>query len=234
MNKLNRTQIKYIAIIAMLIDHIGMFFIPLVNPLGVICRVVGRLTAPIMSYFLAEGYYYTSSKKKYAFRLLIFAIISQFAYAFSHGNKLGDLDLNVIYTFLISFLVLLSYDNIKNILLKWISIIVLIMLSSFGDWGVIAPLWVLFFRIYRNKPSSKITSYILISGVVVILGIIFSISNGFKWYGELWQVGLFLFLPIIYLYNGEKGSDNKFNKWAFYIFYPLHLVILAIIKIYII
>ena len=82
MLKLNRTQLKYIAALAMLIDHIGAFFIPVTTPIGALCRIIGRLTAPIMCFFLAEGYEHTRSKLKYGIRLLIFALVSQPFYAF--------------------------------------------------------------------------------------------------------------------------------------------------------
>lgn len=88
---LDRNIIKYIAIIAMLIDHISMFFIPITNPLGDIMRVIGRLTGPLMCYFLSEGFYYTSNKFKYGSRLFIFALISQFPYVFAHKIKINKL-----------------------------------------------------------------------------------------------------------------------------------------------
>ena len=53
---INRNQLKYIAIIFMIIDHIGYFFIPLSTSVGYACRILGRITAPVMCYFLAEGY----------------------------------------------------------------------------------------------------------------------------------------------------------------------------------
>ena len=78
---LNRNLLKYIAIIAMVLDHVAFLFIPPFSLSYQICRFIGKLTAPIMCYFLAEGYNYTSSKVKYGTRLLIFAIISQFAFS---------------------------------------------------------------------------------------------------------------------------------------------------------
>ena len=56
---MNRNTLKYIAVIAMLADHIALAFVGMNNPAGVIMRVIGRLTAPIMCYFLAEGFFHT-------------------------------------------------------------------------------------------------------------------------------------------------------------------------------
>ena len=118
MKGLNRNQLKYIAIITMIIDHIAFAFIPSSNPMYSICRFFGKLTAPIMCYFLAEGYNYTSSKLKYGLRLFIFSIVSQFAFSLAFYNTLFILKFNMIFTLFICFLVLLSYDKIKNKLLK--------------------------------------------------------------------------------------------------------------------
>ncbi|MFA9396963.1 MAG: TraX family protein [Clostridiaceae bacterium] len=229
---LNRNELKYIAIIAMLLDHIGMFFIPVTNPGGCILRVLGRLTAPIMCFFIAEGYFYTKSKKNYGLRLFVFAVISQFAYSFAHYNKWFTWDFNMIFTLFISFLVLLSYDKIKNNILKWITIFVLIVISFNGDWAIIAPLWVLVFWIFRDKPKEKFISYGIISLTVVLSSLVFMVVNGYHWYGELWQLGLFICIPLLLLYNGEKGKVSYLNKWIFYIFYPLHLVILGLINLF--
>ena len=66
---MNRNQLKYLVIIAMLIDHIAWVFIPMASVLGQIMHFIGRLTAPTMVYFISEGYYYTHNIKKYALRL---------------------------------------------------------------------------------------------------------------------------------------------------------------------
>ena len=113
--KINKNELKYIALISMILDHIGMFFIPVsIGFFVILLRVFGRLAAPIFCYSLAEGFGYTSSKKKYGIRLLLFAIISQFAYSFAHFNKIFTFEFNVIVTFFISFMMLLAYEKINN------------------------------------------------------------------------------------------------------------------------
>lgn len=226
---LNRNQLKYIAAAAMLIDHIGMLFIPVSNPLGCLMRVIGRLTAPIMCMFLAEGYYYTSSKIKYGARLFVFAVLSQSAYAFAHGNSLLTPDFNMIFTLFLCFLILLANENIKNYALKAAVIFALTAVSYFCDWGVFAPLWVLTFYIFREDKKRKALLFSAIAGTEILSSVIFCVLNGYHWYGELWQTGLYLFIPVIFIYNGEGGSKNAFSRWFFYLFYPLHLVLLRII-----
>ena len=77
---LNRTQIKYISIAAMLLDHMAVFLLPPEKShvqivLYIIMRTIGRITAPLMFYFLGEGYIFTSSRLKYGIRLLCFGLI---------------------------------------------------------------------------------------------------------------------------------------------------------------
>ena len=82
---LDSNQLKIIAIAAMTVDHIAWMLFPGYprEALPVIMHIIGRLTCPIMCYFIAEGYHYTKNIKKYTFRLFLFAFISHFAYIFA-------------------------------------------------------------------------------------------------------------------------------------------------------
>ena len=235
---LNRNVLKYIAIVAMFLDHIAMFFVSKTDSslLYSVLRFAGRLTAPIMCFFIAEGFYYTHSRKKYGERLALFAVISQFAYTLAHHKTLLTSNLftdwNVIFTLFIGFLVLVCYEKISNPILKWTSIVLLIMLSSMGDWGIIAPVFVLVFYAFRDNIQAKLICFSLASGAEVLSDVAFMISKHRPWYGEIWQAGIFLIIPLQIMYNGQKGSSSQFNKWFFYIFYPLHLLIFGLIEIY--
>ena len=100
-------------------------------------------------------------------------------------------------------------------------------MSYFSDWGIFAPLWVLCFYIFKGKKTKQAVSYYILTTLAIILKCV--IINNYSWSNVLIQLGLFLFIPLLYLYNGEKGKSNKFNKWFFYIFYPLHLIILYLV-----
>ena len=246
----NRTGIKYLAILTMLIDHIGMFFLPITLFPGLMCRVIGRFTAPVMCFFLAEGYVHTSSRKKYGARLLIFGVISQIPYALAHhgipstdpmlrGTVAGAAgfswertwrallmpDFNMILTLFLSFLVLYVYDLVPGYNKRVFLIGLLIALSMLCDWGLVAPLYVLTFAIHRNDRKKQLQYFSIITAGYVLMMTAFCIVNDRNWYGQLWQLGLFLFVPVLYLYNGESGSRAAFHKWFFYIFYPLHLLV---------
>lgn len=79
---LDSNMLKLIAIAAMTADHIAWLLFPgyPTDPLPIILHIIGRLTCPIMCFFIAEGYHYTRNIKKYTARLFVFAVISHFAY----------------------------------------------------------------------------------------------------------------------------------------------------------
>ena len=73
---LNANTIKLIAILAMTVDHIAWLLFPGYpkEALPVVMHIIGRLTCPIMCFFIAEGYHYTKDVNKYTFRLFLFLI----------------------------------------------------------------------------------------------------------------------------------------------------------------
>lgn len=235
---MNRNQIKLIAIIAMLIDHIAMFLLApgiadaSLSRIAIYAsmRVIGRLTAPIMLFFLVEGYIYTSSHFKYGLRLFIFGLISQIPYALSHYNSLWKLDFNVIITLFLTFLMLVANEKIENRLLNRMVVFGLIMISFCCDWGVIGPFMAWLFYESREDRRAQIRYYSLISVIQVVSAAYFLYQNGYHWYGELWQAGLFLVIPFLLLYDGEAGKKSSLSKWSFYLFYPVHLLIFWIVK----
>lgn len=85
---LNGNQIKLIAIIAMTIDHLTWVFFPGMQAVWYVfgLHIIGRLTAPIMWFFIAEGCFYTRNIRKYAGRLFIFAFVSHFAYKIGRAH----------------------------------------------------------------------------------------------------------------------------------------------------
>lgn len=235
---LNRNRLKYIALIAMIIDHIAMFFLSKglteasfskIALYGTM-RTIGRLTAPIMIFFLVEGFIHTSSRAKYGTRLAVFGLISQVPYALAHYNSLTELDFNMIITLAVSFLMLEAYEKIQNPVLNRIVVFALIMLTFCCDWGVIGPLMAWLFYRFRNDRRMQLRSYAILCLVQVLSAVGFLAMNGQHWYGELWQAGMFLVIPFLLSYNGERGSDRMIHKWIFYIMYPLHLLIIWIIK----
>ena len=226
---MNRNLMKYIAVAAMIIDHCALVFVGMNKPLGMAMRVVGRLTAPIMCYFLVEGFVYTHSKKKYGTRLLIFALISQMPFIYLVAGKFWVMKLNMIFTLFFCFMILLCLEKIGSVPLKFICVLGLGYICYYCDWGTIAPLWVLVFYIFKDDKKKMPYFYIAACLFWVVRSCSIAVSKGDMWYSGLWQAGTLAALPVIMLYNGENGKSSKFSKWFFYWFYPVHLMILGIL-----
>lgn len=242
---LDSNALKTIAIIAMTIDHIAWLSFPDYphEALPVILHIIGRITCPIMCYFIAEGYHYTKNIRKYTCRLFVFALISHFAYIFAsadfvdrksfipfyYGNLLNQT--SVIWP-LAWGLVMLRIVNSEKIQKQWVKIalILLICLVTFpSDWSCIASLCILAFGTNRGKLKTQsvwLIIYVAIYAAVYCFAI--------DWVYGLVQMGVVLAIPFIKLYNGKRGKSpriNKFMKWLFYIYYPLHLAILGTIQL---
>ena len=236
MKKLNSNHLKLIAIIAMTIDHVADLIYPGMpsNIISNILHIIGRLTAPIMFFFICEGFYYTKNLKKYISRLFIFAIISHFAYCFAFGINYipfstGNIFNQTSIMWSLAWAVVALYIiNYKTNLEKWqkLALVVLInVITFFADWSCIAVMAIL--SMYSNRGNLK-KQIISMSFWILIYAIISYLCVS-KTYGLI-TLAVILVYPLLNIYNGEKGKLN-WMKWFFYLYYPLHLVIIGILRI---
>ena len=116
MKSLDRTQLKLIAISAMVIDHVAWGFVEFWTPLGQVMHVLGRFTLPIMCYFVAEGYRKTSSVKGYIKRMSCFAVVAMIPF-YLFFKELYEYRQNIIFDLLLGLLMLtvLEHETLK----KW-------------------------------------------------------------------------------------------------------------------
>ncbi len=240
---LNSNQLKLIAIIAMTVDHIAwaMFDGYPTALLPLVMHIIGRLTCPIMCYFIAEGYHYTRDINKYIFRLFAFAFVSHFAYIFAsndfvdfksfipfyYGNFLNQT--SVMWSLAWGLIMLRIADSKRIKLIYKVLLVILICIITLpSDWSCIAALCIMAIGTNRGdfrKQMSWMIFYVTLYSLVYF----FAID---KVYGVL-QMGVVLSLPVIALYNGSRGKNpkiNKFMKWFFYIFYPAHLFVIGLIN----
>ena len=233
MKKLNSNHLKLIAIIAMTIDHIADLIYPGMpnNIIPIILHIIGRLTAPIMFFFICEGFYYTKNLKKYILRLFTFAIISHFAYCFAFGINFipfssGIFNQTSIMWSLAWSVVALYIANKTNLKewQKWILIMLINVITFSSDWSCIAVMAILF--MYPNRGNLK-KQFISMSFWICIYAIISYLFVS-KTYGLI-TLAVALAYPLLNIYNGEKGKMN-WMKWFFYLYYPLHLLIIGILR----
>ena len=244
---MNRNQLKIIAVTAMVLDHVAVMFLIEGSTLWLILRTVGRLTAPIMCFFLSEGFRYTSSVRKYAWRLGIFALLSQIPYALALRDQTSWWNPNVIYTLTISLFCLMVWQH-RNAAWRNPVLAVLLLATLPADWGIIAPLFVLaFYSARRAKcPIKKVPAvfakiepsllwqtyaYIVVSLLVLLAEFLSSQVLDMPLESFIYECGILLFVPLLLSYNGHSGSSNPAFKWGFYIFYPVHLLVLYVIRL---
>lgn len=232
---INSNYLKLIAIIAMTIDHGTDLLYPGFpnEPAPIILHFIGRLTAPIMWFFVCEGYHYTRNVKKYMLRLGVFAIISHFAYCIGFGISLNPLEggifnrTSVMYPLFIAVVTLYMEDHVQS-LKKWQKILVqtILILSAFpADWSCIAILAI--HAMYRERGNLE-RQILKMSGWVILYGIVsyFFVSKLYA----IELIGVLMVYPVLKLYNGERGKA-KWMKWFFYVYYPLHLIIIGMIRL---
>lgn len=233
--KLNSNALKLIAIVAMAIDHTADLLFPgfPCEALPIAMHIIGRITAPVMWFFIAEGFYYTRNLKKYLLRMGAFALISHFAYCFCFGISIipfreGIFNQTSIMWPLFWSLAALWVFHGRNDLKMWQKnlIFLFILVITFpGDYSCIAVLAVLL--IYENRQDKKKCVF----GMLLLILIYALVSFFFvdRMYALI-QMGAILVCPLIYAYNGEKGK-SKWMKWFFYIFYPAHMILIGLLRI---
>lgn len=220
---LSNNSLKIIAMVSMLIDHMGLILFPQHQ----IFRIIGRIAFPIYAYMIAEGSFYTRNRKKY---LLLIAGLG-FACQLVSTITTGSLYQNILITFALAVSAIFSVDNflkkkkMPSFLLMAFTVTGVIFISyiapiifedygfkvDYGIWGVFLPVFVYF----STSKSLKILFTTLILAIRIFL------------VGKL-QIFALLAIPFLLLYNGQRGKLNM--KYVFYIFYPAHLAILYLIN----
>lgn len=216
---MNATEIKKIAIVAMTIDHIAWIL-----PNDMLCsyfmHAIGRITAPIMWFFVAEGVYHTKDWEKYFLRMMMFAILSHFAYCYYEEIPVL-MQTSVMWPLALSVLLIniCKSDKLPT-LFKILPIILLVICSIPSDWGVLALLMPAV--LYKCRHSFKLQAMaIIMSSLAAVF-----LTNAPLPYRIIQLFGV-LSIPILANYNNERGEGSR---WFFYIYYPLHLVVLGVYK----
>ena len=213
-------MLKYLAIVAMVVDHTAYLFVPADSPVNDVMRLIGRLSCPIICFFIAEGFRHTRCRRRYLLRMAVFAVISQPAYWIMVG---GALQLNVMYTLSVALVMLMALESQRfHVAVKAVLVAGCFGLSLTGDWSWIIPACVLLFYTVRHGSVRQFVLFCMIAALASL------------WCGWWLQLAMLLALIPLSLYNGERGGSEKYknvNTWAFYWFYPVHVMILVAIKI---
>jgi hypothetical protein len=236
--RLSASDLKILAVIAMTADHTAMLFADRYSIFYYVMRLFGRLTAPLMTFLLVEGYRHTRSRRKYLLRLCVFACITQpvyyrFLFGMFPENAVHFLThWNVLYTFAVSLLLMLLLDSKKiQTASGLIQLGVLISLSYFGDWSYLIPAWTIIFFCYYKRDTKKMVVLFALASVALQTLVYLKEFDSFALF--TFQYGTLFSLVPISMYNGQRGNirHKNLNRWFFYIFYPAHMIVLMAVQV---
>ena len=208
--RLTSYQLKWIAIITMVIDHTGAVLFPEC----MLMREIGRVSFPIFCFLLVEGFFHTHDLYQYMIRLGTFAVISEIPYdlafretilEFTHQNVFFTLLLGVLMMYVLQMAGEWPTKVVEVLLVMWAAVC---LKTDYSFKGI---LLILVFYLFRQNKRLKLAGGILWN---------------FLWKGNLQKYGAIAMFPIA-LYNGERG---KGIKYFFYIFYTMHLFLLFLMK----
>ena len=221
---LSGSGLKLIAVAAMLIDHVAYILLRGSNitllslgahtlTLYTFMRKVGRISFPIYCFLLVEGFEHTRSFRKYAEKLLLFALISEIPWNLVHNGRFVYSGQNVFFTLFLGLLGLWVLKNLAHDRRKQAAALLgllLVSLNLHADYGAAGFGFILMMYVLRDKPLPR-----------AAIGSCFLSST--------WAAGL-AFIPIS-LYNGKRGFvDTGVEKYVFYVIYPVHMLILYLIR----
>lgn len=231
---LSSNQLKAIAIAAMTIDHLAWTLFPGYDTrwFVLLAHILGRLTAPIMWFFIVEGYHHTRSVKKYALRLFALAIVSHFAYNFCFGIPFVPLQTSVfnqtgvVWSLAWGLVLLWIFDASRwQDWQKTLTVPVVCLLTFPSDWSCIAAMTVLF--IGTNHGNFKMQMVWMMVWTAVYAAVYFLFIDRIY---AIVQLFTCLSIPLLRLYNGQRGHWKGMGK-LFYAYYPVHLILLGILRI---
>jgi hypothetical protein len=221
-------QIKILAITLMVIDHIGAFLFPDIF----LFRIIGRLSFILFAWLVANGVLHTKNIYLYAKRLLIFGCISQIPYALvTHIESPNFSGLNIFFTLALGVLAIIAVRRFKNLTITLPLIFLILFIIehilgkvSYGAYGIATIL--IFYFFYHNLKVAALLQAFVVS-LFYTLPLLLTGIPLITFYNDqsvslVQPIGI-LAIPIIALYNGQLGPKMK---WAFYIFYPAHLLLI--------
>ena len=203
---ISAATLHILAMAFMLCDHLWATLLPAQEWM----TCVGRIAFPIFAFMAVEGYFHTHNFKKYAQRMLLFAVLSELPFDLMYGGTwFYPVHQNVIWTLLLGLLGIRAMEAVREKKKTWLYVLTCAAVCVFGYGQVLALYWI---------------------NVNLMGGLLYPISIfGFNF--ELCQQGLALLALIpIWLYRGRQGYHSKPFQYACYAFYPVHILILGLIQ----
>ena len=231
--KLSQEWLKAIACLTMLIDHFGHAIVPVlpvpyIRPLYYGCWIIGRLAFPIYCFLLVEGMHRTRNPLKYILRLAIGILLAELPYDLLFEGAFTWTSQSVMVTLTLGAMMLLCMKKLGG---KWLSVFMVIPFALLADWakcdyGGWGIAMIAVFALFKTLPV-KTMGVLLLSAEIP--------SAGVDLFGVRVSVQLFavLAMGLIAVYSGKKLTHSRAVQWEFYLFYPVHLLVLWMILMFI-
>ena len=232
-------SLHIMAMVFMLCDHLWATVIPGNDWL----TCIGRMTFPIYAFLLVEGYFHTHNLKKYVLRLLVFALLSEIPFNMVMGsNWFYPLHQNVLWTFLIAIGLIHMNEKAKASGKLWLRVVAGVGSVILGFFlGILtmvdyyhAGIWmVLVFYFFRGRKWwNYVGQFVLLYYINVeeLSGFAYEITLFGETHFLVRQGFALLALIPIWLYRGKEGYKSKTLQYIYYGFYPVHLLVLALIR----
>ena len=235
------STLKILAIVSMLIDHIGQVILKngimlhapysaftdkefsVIITLSELFHIIGRVAFPIFCFLLVEGFLHTRNLKKYMWNLGVFAVISEPVYDLAFKGRLISIEAqNVLFTLLLGLIILVIIRKYHNHILPMfvVTLVGAILADKYMlDGKYYGIILIVAFYFFHDK---KLLKYIIVIFIMFVCGLDFALKRLLDPY---FLTSVFSLIPII-LYNGKRGIKMKY---FFYAFYPVHLLLLFIV-----
>ncbi|MDO5444258.1 MAG: TraX family protein [Eubacteriales bacterium] len=221
------------------------------DPLFSAMIFIGRLAFPIFAFLLAEGAHHSRDRMKYACRLAVLSLVSIIPFRLAFSSQ-GVPSSNVFFTLLAGLLTIMVTEKIRDqfnshseFLIRFLQAFAVICICTIclainSDYDLFGVLLILIFYFLRENRSKMILCAALLFIPLYFLSVLLKFINTLDFFYSLSQYLQFclrvvkheapgiLALPLIALYNGNRGK--ALPKAFYYLFYPVHLILLVLIR----
>lgn len=237
--QLTAAGLHFLAMVVMLLDHLGHTLFPALLWL----RGIGRIAFPIFAFLLVEGYFHTGNLKRYALRLFLFALLAEVPFDLMvSGSVYAPRSQNVLWTLLLGLGLIFLHEQTQKIGILWLRLLCsggLVVLATFlgavvqSNYGYAGLFMILVFYCFRGRKWFHFAGQFLgllyintqvLSSIPLVIAL-----PGIHLRLPLQSLALLALIPI-WLYRGKAGCRSKALRRLNYFFYPVHMLILSILR----
>ena len=218
-------MLKLIAMLTMLVDHIGLLFFPE----NMAFRIVGRISMPLFAYGIAQGYWYTrqhGTTARYLGRVVVLFLVSQIPYNIVQYQAGVSPNFNICISWVLGLAALGILDSRLHYLLKTLLLtgLVIAVTGTWLDYSFLAVPLVIAFSLKFRLIKGNVAAMCAAGALVILFSVLY--SN----YIELYALSAIPILLWAEREPGKHGTALRIPKWVGYAFYPFHLLLLAAVK----